>query len=157
MKKSKFNLKNISGNFLLICGLVTALCTTWTQVKDTFFKAEEKPVAMASVAKAPEQPMMMQTIQGMPPGATVSKTVVIPVAGGIELSLAASEHKVKEVIPPLLKSPKPISAPEAPVVAQSAPEVKKSYLWIGLLVVSLVAMIGGYILRKQIVKEVKEI
>jgi len=122
----KLNLKQISANFLLVCGMISALCATFVQVKDTFFKEEK--VTEDEVA-------ITQTIQGLPPGATVNKSMELPVPVDQPLALPIDQ----------------------PMTQSMPPEASSDYTWIIVIVVSLVAVGGGIILRKQIVKEVKEI
>jgi hypothetical protein len=113
----KLNLKQISANFLLVCGMISALCATFAEVKDTFFKEERTTKNEAAIT---------QTIHGLPPGATVSKTM-------------------------------DINIPEDQPVTQSMQiEESRDYTWIIILVISLTAVGGGIILRKQLTKEIKE-
>lgn len=108
----KLNLKQISANFLLVCGMISALCATFVQVKDTFLPEkeavveevmEEAPID-SSAGDTPDYQMQQQVTMSAPP--------------------ETSSH---------------------------------GYTWIIILVVSLAAVGGGIILRKKIVKEVKEI
>lgn len=120
----KLSLKQISANFLLVCGMISALCATFAQVKSTFFKEER-------VSKN-EAAHISQTIQGLPPGTHISKTLDIQI-------------------------PEEGDQPDTQPMTQSMPPESTDYTWIIILVVSVAAVGGGIILRKQIAKEIKEI
>jgi hypothetical protein len=108
----KLDLKQISANFLLVCGMISALCATFVQVKDTFFPEEE--------------PVIEEVIQEAP----------IDSKAGDTPDVQAQQY----------------------VTMSAPPETSgHGYTWIIILVVSLAAVGGGIILRKKIVKEVKEI
>lgn len=110
----KLDLKQISANFLLVCGMISALCATFVQVKDTFFP-EEEPVIEEVLQEAPID------------------------------SKAGDTPDIQQM--------------QQEAVTMSAPPETSGhgYTWIIILVVSLAAVGGGIILRKKIVKEVKEI
>jgi LPXTG-motif cell wall-anchored protein len=114
---AKLNIKKLSADFLLVCGMVSALCTAFVQIKDTFFKEER-------VTKN-ESAIITQTIQGLPPGSHVSKTLDVQLAE------------------------------EQPIAQSFAPE-ETNYIWIIILGVSLVGATTGFVLRKKILREVKE-
>ena len=116
--KKKLTLKQISANFLLVCGMVSALCATVAQVKTTFFP--EKRVTTNESATM--EPTIYENAKGETPDDT--------------------QQQYQEQY-----------------VTMSAPESEEStdYTWIIILVVSIAAAGGGMILRKQIVKEAKEI
>ncbi len=61
------NMKKLSANCLLACGIITAICTTWTKVDETFFKKEVVESA----------PMISQEVKGLPPGTKFNKTMSV--------------------------------------------------------------------------------
>jgi hypothetical protein len=119
-KKKSMDLKTISGNVLLVCGILTALCTAYTQVKDTFFKEPEKVAAPAPVSVTQN---------------------IIDAAGEVAVK------KIHSLAPEVQQQ-------QQEVITMSAAPEKPSYVWVYVLVLAGGAIIGGFYIRKQTVKEV---
>jgi len=126
MKKKQFNLKTISANILLVCGIVTAITTTAAQIKDTFFKESEKVAAPAPiVAKQDPAAIITQTIVGAAADTIIDKTVRVR------------------------SSSEPVQLPADQQVTMSAAPEAKSYVWVFILVLAGGAIVGGFWLRKR--------
>jgi hypothetical protein len=146
-KKSKFSLKNLSGNVLLVCGLVATLCTTWTQVKDTFLTAA--PVKMEAPAPAPAPAPVYV--------APITEKLCIEIPPEVRFPMRSASRNISSLlIPPEPVKPLVLKPVEKETIAilqaetQSAPPAPKSYLWIFILIASIAAIIGGYYLREKI-------
>jgi hypothetical protein len=129
MKIRNFNLKKIAADFLLLCGMVSALCTTFIQVKDTFFKEE----VTTENESAPL--IISQTIQGLPPGVTITKTI------------SGSENQGDEPIEEELPPEEELNTTEQPTTESIQPTPEQNSVII--ILSSLMVMCIGVILRQK--------
>ena len=185
----KLNIKQISANFLLVCGMVSALCATFVQVKGTFFPEKEAAVEEVyeeSAEEVYEEPT--EEMPELPPYVPEPEPVSVPLAPEIRHVGKPTRSTSRELLYSNAPKPEPKEEPnfvmqqqESIVKAQQQVEQLKKdldvqnelhkqqiktkslqapeptdYTWI-IILVSLAAVGGGIILRKKIVKEVKEI